>query len=344
MKNVGAAKVMTTTGPIWCHFSEQDGTLKIRSYSDGTIFERPVENDEIEEFVPLKKCMKLVSAKSYSYTNIEAWSQILRILQDAQATPTKEAGRHAPRETITVPITKLRQFYDVMNVLDTATWVNLAQFYSQAPDSLERLWNQSRAIFAAYHNMDDWGREETKTLPKVPARLGAISSTNEFTVFVKEPDNSLANAGFTFVERELNPRRTRKGVFSDKRPATKSGTGGIDLLLRSSSTGFPTVGEVKVKKDKNAFFALVQAMTYAVELSTPSQLARLKKHFGDHFGDLNVDEGKVEIALLMVNPVKDGSREPILTLIKALNKRKKCQGLEKIVLLENKGEEWQSQS
>ena len=346
MKNVGAAKVMTTTGPFWCHFLKQDGTLKIRSYSDGTIFERTVEDDEIEELVSLKECMKLVSAKSYSYKNIETWSQILRILQDAQATPTKEAGKHAPRKTITVPITKLRQFYEVMKVLDTATWINLAKFYSQAPASLERLWNHSREIFTAYHNMDDWGGDETnrKMLPNAPVRLGEISSTNEFAAFVKEPDNSLANAGFTFVKRELNPRRTRKGMFSDKRPATKSGTGGIDLLLRSSATGFPTVGEVKVKDDKNAFFALVQAMTYAVELSTPNQLVRLKKHFGDHFGNLNFDEGKVEIVLLMVNPVKDDSREPILKLIKHLNKRKKCQGLEKIFLLENKGEEWQSHS
>ena len=71
MKNVGAAKVMTTTGPFWCHFLKQDGTLKIRSYSDGTIFERTVEDDEIEELVSLKECMKLVSAKSYSYKNIE---------------------------------------------------------------------------------------------------------------------------------------------------------------------------------------------------------------------------------------------------------------------------------
>jgi hypothetical protein len=349
MKNVGAAKVMTTTGPVWCHYSKQDGTLKIRRYSDGEIFERTVENDgheEIEEFKSLKECMKLVSAKSYSYKNIEAWSQILQILQNAKATPTKEAGMPAPKKTIIVPITKLRQFYEVMKVLDTVTWINMAKFYSQFPASLERLWNQSREIFAAYHNMDGWGGDEgnRKMLPNVPARIGAISSTNEFAAFVKEPDNSLTNAGFTFVKRELNPRTTRKGMFSDKRPAKESGSGGIDILLRSSATGFPTVGEVKVKKDKNAFFALVQAMTYAVELSTPNQLVRLKKHFGDDFGNLNLDEGKVEIALLMVNPVKDDSREPILELIKKLNKRKKCQGLEKIVLLENKGEEWQSHS
>ena len=133
-------------------------------------------------------------------------------------------------------------------------------------------------------------------------------------------------------------------MFSDNRPATKSGAGGIDVLLKSHLTGFPVVGEIKVGTDKNAYFGLIQAMTYAVELSTPNQLARLKRHFRPDFGSLALEGANVEIVLLLVNHVKDDSLEPILKLVKKLNSRKKCNGLGKIVLIENKGEKWISHS
>lgn len=341
MSEVGAARVMTKAGPVWCHFSQLEDIVKLRRYSEGAVFEVNVEGDEIEVFVPLTKCKELVPAESYSVKNIEVWTKILQKLESKVAPAPRDSAGRAKKPAITVPITHLRQFYDVMKLLETATWVNLAQFYSTTPASLERLWTLSRNAFASYHNSDDWGRGKTKELPSVPRFVTAISSTNEFTAYIKQPGNSCSiGTGYTFVERELNPRRTARGVFSNKRPATKSGTGGIDVLLKSRETGLPAVGEVKVGNDKNAFFALIQAMTYAVELSTPSQLVRLKTQFRDQFSELNVEEGKVEIVLLMVNPVKDDTRGPVLELIKALNARKKCKGLGSVVWIENQGESW----
>jgi hypothetical protein len=344
VKRVGAAKVMTKAGPVWCHLSERNETRKLRRYCEGAVFEVvDVESDEIEEFVTLKQCQGLVPDQStYSWENDKAWAAILRKLEATTAPSNEDSVGRRSTAAITVPITHLRRFYDVMKLLDTATWVQLAKFYSDAPASLERLWEHSQTAFSCYHNTDAWGRDKTKDLPSAPKRVVSISSTNEFTAFIKAPNNSFGNVtpGWTFVERELNPRRTRRGMYSDKRPATNSGAGGMDLLLRSIATGFPAVGEVKVKKDKNAFFALVQAMTYAVELSTPKQLTRLKTHFGDHFSDLNVERGRVEIALVMVNPVDDGTLEPVLTLVNALNDRQKCKGLGTIVLIENEGEGW----
>ena len=80
-------------------------------------------------------------------------------------------------------------------------------------------------------------------------------------------------------------------------------------------------------------------MTYAVELSTPHQLARLKKHF-DEFGQLEPNKSAVEIAIVMVNPVKDETLDSVLQLIAKLNRRKKCLGLARIRLLKNSGQEW----
>jgi|GEM_PF-1804419 len=340
-KKTGAAKVITSTGTVWCHFSQQDAVIKLRRFSEGTIFELNTDGVEIEEFVPLALCKKLVPAERYNLDNVEVWTTILQKLEAGVAPVNKDSAGATQSSPVIVPITYLRQFYETLNLLETATWVNFAQFYSTAPTSLERLWRLSREAFLAYHNEDGWGRQTTKDLPAASNSVKDISSTNQFTEFIRQDDNSFStDTGYTFVEREINPRRTTSGFYSNKQPATSSGAGGIDVLLKSHETGFPTVGEVKVGKDKNAFFALIQAMTYAVELSTPSQRARLKKHFAGQFGDLDVLTGKVEIALLMVNPVKDETRGPVLNLIKTLNARKKCEGLGKIVMIENDGGKW----
>jgi hypothetical protein len=328
---------------VWCHLSESKNTLKLRRYSQGTFSEMAAEAEDIVDFVPLDDCMKLVSVASYSYKEADVWSKILQKLEiDGPPPPQGEERKKVTAQPgIIVPITELRQIYETLKLFDKATRQGLAESFSGAPASFERHWNRSRKVFAAYHNADDWGQGDRKDLPPPPLRLTNVSNTNEFTAFLgtrkQIGNNQLA---FTLVGRELNPRRTRLGMFSNKLPATKSGAGGMDLLLRSVANGFPAVGEVKVNDDKDAFFALIQATTYAVELSTPSQLARLKAHFSKDFGELNVDQAKVEIAVLMVNPVDDPTLQPVLALLQKLNSRKKCAGLGQISLLQNEGDEW----
>lgn len=338
-KRVGAAKVITKAGTVWCHLSVLDDTLKLRRYSEGTAFEVDAESDEIEDFVPLADCKKFVSAKSYSYKQIAVWTKILQMLEAGTATPTRSSAKRSAANKTIVPITELRRVYDVMKLLDVKTFKNLAEFYCDNPTSLERLWELSRSTFSEYHNQDGWGLGKRKKLPQTPNTLSDVSTTNDFTAFVKQNGLGDESTGYTFVERELNPRRTRLGMFSNKLPATKSGSGGIDLLLQSRANGLPVVGEVKVNDDKNAFYALMQAMTYAVELSTPNQLRRLKKHF-NQFGQLNLDGAAVEVAILMVNPVPDKTLDAVLKLIEVLNQRQACSGLARLTLLINNGEEW----
>ena len=337
-RQLGAAKVITKAGTVWCHLSVRDNTLKLRRFSEGTSFEIDAESDDIEDFVPLPECKKIVKSKSYAHTKIEVWTKILQKLEAGTAVPTRTSAKRSAAKNTIVPITELRRVYDVMKLLDVATFVNLANFYRKTPESLERLWNGSGKTFKDYRNDDDWGKGECEDLPDSPEELSQVSTTNQFTAFLKE--NGLGDTGYTFVERELNPWRTRRGMFSNKSPATKSGRGGMDLLLRSEASRFPVVGEVKVKDDKNAFYALIQAMTYAVELSTPHQLRRLKNNI-DEFKDLCLERAKVEIAILMVNHRDtDETLKPVLELIGKLNKRQKCSGLAHLTLLRNRGNNW----
>lgn len=342
MSKVGAAKVATKAGPVWCHLSQLGGTTRLRRFSEGVAYDVEIESDEIEEFVPLKDCKVLVQAPNYSVTNADVWTQILQCLEVGRTPAVEPVQDRNASKPIVVPITVLRRFYELIKLLDVDTWENLADFYSKRPASIERLWNQSQAAFCDYRNLDGWGRGHTKLLPPAPASIGAIRSTNEFVAALEGANDATALTrieGFTFVERELNPRRTRNATYADGRRATNSGAGGIDVLFRSD-TGSPGIAEVKVRDDKNAFFALVQAMTYAVELATQNQLTRLKMHFPDQFEKLNPEKAKVEIVLLMVNHVPDRSRDAIARLVTELNRRKKCKKLGKILVVENRGEEW----
>ncbi len=338
VEKTGVAKVITENGPLWCHVSRKNDTVKCRRYAEGNVFEVP-DWDTIETFVPLSECQKhLKKQTSYSYKNVMFWSQILDQLEAGTLNTTAARSSESKEQGPQIPETRLRRYYRCIHEFDKALMVGLADFYQNNVKALEKLWNDSRKRFDVYENHAGWGQGKRKDLPSPPRHLREIKSTNVFTAFVKQAMKDGDFQGFTFVEREINPMRARNAVFADGTPATKSGKGGIDLLLASNST--PVVGEVKVKRDKNVFFALLQAMTYAVELSTPKQMSRLRKHFPDSFQNLDLAGGKVNIALFLVNPVKDPTRKPVENLITQLNKNGKCKGLGRIELLWNDGEVW----
>ncbi|NDJ15467.1 MAG: hypothetical protein EBY17_30535 [Acidobacteriia bacterium] len=337
-KLLGAAKVSSNNGPLWCHVSERDGTRKLRRFAEGNFFEVETELSDIEDYVPLGECKKLLPGQqSYSFEAVSVWTKILGRLEAGGAKASVESAKKSGKQNI-VPITRLRRYYSSMKVFDSALFEGIAKFYRDTPGAMEQLWNDSLKAFEPYSNPEGWGLGTRRPLPEAPHCLQAVSSTDEFTAFAKTSGLAEEGFSFSFVEREINPWRTRNAVFSDKRPATKTGRGGIDLLL-ATSEGVPVIGEVKVKDDKNAFFALLQAMTYAVELSTTKQQERLKTHF-PQFDKLDPEYAVVDIAIILVNPVPDATREPVKSLITLMNKRRKCGGLRRIMLVWNEGERW----
>lgn len=83
---------------------------------------------------------------------------------------------------------------------------------------------------------------------------------------------------FEYVDRELVLARMTGGVtYEDGSPATSGKR--VDLLLKSTDGGIPVVGEVKIRGDKNPFYALIQSLMYAAELCTTNQLARVADHY-----------------------------------------------------------------
>ena len=65
--------------------------------------------------------------------------------------------------------------------------------------------------------------------------------------------------------------------FEDGTSGRSSGASGVDLIL-VDETGALVVGEIKARGDSTAFLAIIQALTYAVELTTRS---RAERCYGD---------------------------------------------------------------
>lgn len=336
----GAVQISLSGVPIWCHWSQSNQRDVFRRITDQGTFE--IEGEpEILEFCSLGQCKKFMKTNHLPISDTLTWIRVFHYLETNG--PPKSGGKEEvqERQAIVVPITPLRKFYDFLKCVETESLEVLAAFYANNPAPLIRLWNKSHDTFKSYDNKNqDWGEALRMGLPNSPGQLGKVTDTDEFTAFLKDNPISLNNnVKYAFVQRELNPWRTKQGFFSNDAPATKSGRGGMDLLLKSEGTGNPVVGEVKVNSDKNAFYALVQAMTYAVELSTENQLARLKKHKSE-FRNLAPHNAKVEILILQINRDKDASRKNVADLIQKLNKSSECQSLGKCILLHNVGEEW----
>ncbi len=339
MSKTGAAKINTNTGPIWCHFSQKGDTLKLRRIVDGVIYELDSENSEIEERYTLAKCKQLLPKQdSYAIGATHVWADILSLLNDGKRLPETDVEAAPTDEPTLVPVTRLRKYYQSMKVLEKAFFAAIAEMYEKKPSLLEKLWNDSRQQFLAYENQKAWGQSKRESLPRFTGPLSDVSSTNEFTTFFM--NHGLTDSGYEYVSREINPWNTRQGVFATGLRATKTGRGGMDLLLRSAD-GLPVVAEVKVRDDKNCFFALLQALTYAVELSTPNQIKRLQLTFPDAFPALS-PSSPVEVAVIMVNPVPDATRNTTTKLIQSLNRRNRCRGLGRVRVFQNSKERWKS--
>jgi hypothetical protein len=206
----------------------------------------------------------------------------------------------APSTNI-IPVTPLRSLYGWLrfslrylgnDVLHEA----LADAYLKKPKALEDLFVESHKDFAAYNNQDELfsplkrsGRFDKSN------RKGTVAVVKAIQKAAKEGSFSFGNLErqFLFVDREVGTLRSTSQsgywAFSDGRSATNPGGGGIDLLLAEQlkdDTQVPIIGEIKFRNDQTPFFALIQALTYAVELATPNQQERLKKSYPTFFRHL----------------------------------------------------------
>lgn len=138
------------------------------------------------------------------------------------------------------------------------------------------------------------------------------------------------------VDYEVFPFRTTKSCHEDGRPATRAGSGGMDLLLASDVGGvLPAVGEIKAASETvGPTFALVQSLMYAAQLTTSNQFLRLKGHYGNSFRSIKTDAPQMDvIVLLEASPqVRNDDLSYALSLAEKLTENL-CQYLRNITFL-----------
>lgn len=104
---------------------------------------------------------------------------------------------------------------------------------------------------------------------------------------------------FCFVDRELVTTRApgfRLEGAEEGGVATSTRNGPrLDLLLRNANDATPILAEVKIERDKDPFFGLVQALTAASYIQPEVQRVRL----GLHDDKLDIGQGRVDVYVVL---------------------------------------------
>jgi hypothetical protein len=173
--------------------------------------------------------------------------------------------------------TQLREYYDALHALKEQEQTALAELHADDPARLITRFAHSVETVAAYPVIKEaFHRERSDTWMEKSG--DPITSTTTFVANLaaggRHRVDGYGELDFDYVDREIFPLRSTE-IAVEGRSVRRS----IDLLLRDRD-GFPVVGELKVAGDSPTYFALVQALMYAAELSSSSQQQRLGEHYG----------------------------------------------------------------
>ncbi len=243
------------------------------------------------------------------HTEVEKWRQALGLLQTLDWVPSDP-----PRERV-IPQTVLRELYRQLRDAPYATHEAMANDLD-TPAQLQERFAQSVKRFEEYENLHDTFCPTRVWWEADPA---AALDAHELQALLDpaklRPGDILRSAdgpalGFTTVDYEVSPLRTTNyAVLDDGTGGESMGNGGMDLLLRSED-GVPVVAEIKGRNDTNLFFALVQALTYAVELTTSHQFKRLARSYPEAFHNLDAASPRSDVSIIYLEaepPLKDAA-------------------------------------
>ncbi|MDC0265707.1 hypothetical protein OAK32_01345 [Mariniblastus sp.] len=228
-----------------------------------------------------------------------------------------------------IPQTAIRRLYDCMS--DTPQLMNkavrdaLAHRLSGNTEPLIEMIDSSISHFERFNNIDepfhnrkgdeertiDGYFEEGPFAKRIVALLRSFKLLRSFNrdkkVEIKWRENGQDNnAPLQYIDYEISPyRKTGKASMEDGRVGT-SGGGGIDLILHDGKQYI--IGEVKAATDTDFFYALVQALTYTIELSTPNQMKRLNNHYSELKPPLEPGNSKHHVYVIFENDLDEAKR------------------------------------
>ena len=199
--------------------------------------------------------------------------------------------------------TQLRNYYDAMDALKEQELTALAECHAKDPELVAYRFDLSVKKAETYLSLEDqpFHPERPPLIPPSPDTPLNIRSTVDFARYL----NSIGsfdvddNLSFEYVDREIFPLRSTEkgGPRTDPRK--------LDLLLKSGD-GLPVLTELKIRGDKPSYFALMQNLMYASELSSRSQISRLIGQHKDHHFEVPDDGPVVDLQIIAFDPPKSG--------------------------------------
>lgn len=203
----------------------------------------------------------------------------------------------------------LRSIYEGLSWFSTATHIEMCQDFlrkikASGDDHLARLFVDSVTANASFNQVERpfldsallAGRKPLDEKSRGTNRVTfAMSQTPLLTV--DESDGY----SFRYVEREVPHLRTESAIQQEDK-------GWIDYIAATTTT--PILGEIKYDSDQNAFYALIQLLTYLSELLTDRQLERTVRHrlFGESIGSI----GQIDLHILLADFNDRGSKGKLI--------------------------------
>ena len=179
-----------------------------------------------------------------------------------------------------IPTTELRRFYSFLKLFNSKTILEISKDINASKNKQNKfvkMIKDSYKHFLDYNNKNEeflLFAKKRKPLPP-PQSTNVYKNTEEV---ISELIDSKGKIHITFIEREIDPRRSTLAKFDYGKSGRSSGTGGIDFLGWEKILNKPVIGEIKTRGDKNAFYALIQLLNYFTELSTPNQILRCNRY------------------------------------------------------------------
>lgn len=228
--------------------------------------------------------------------------------------------RNHPTLEKLIPETALRNLYWLLRDFPSQEFhLALTKELIRVPQRLDELLERSFRHFSHYKNEEAF-HSRGKNGDPTTDRQQSTRLADQFTVEIFKQKNIKiqGNLSFDYVDYDISPLRTTGNPgFESGESSRSSGTGGVDLLLSNAEEQFPIVGEIKAEKDATPLLALIQALTYAIELATPSQRIRLQSIYPGRFKF--VENGpSIDIYLLLVSPPGDDGAKDFLMAVGSL--------------------------
>lgn len=221
-----------------------------------------------------------------------------------------------------IPLTPLRHFYDRLRDFESRAFHReAARECVRRPDRVQELIAASVRHFELYDNRDEGFHDRSPGLTGARGENGDLANrTLSLMARGAASVPSHPELEFEFVDYEISPIRTTGSEFEDGTPGTRSGRGGVDVLLANRAGRLPAVGELKADTDRNPFLGLIQELTYAVELSTPAQRVRLAAAYPNRFRWPEAGPF-IDVVLFLIRYPSDPGHAEFLELIRKLASR-----------------------